>query len=412
MTAYRYRALNRKGKLVKGVMEGDSERQIRTQLRGQDMRPVEVGLANKQLGGALVAKSATGFRSGLLQARISAADFALLTRQLATLVQSNLPLDECLSAVAEQSRKPRIKGMLLQIRSRVAEGHTLAYAMREFPQVFDEMYRAMVNAGEHAGFLGPVLEQLADYSESRQYTQQKLKMAMIYPFILLGVAIAVVTALMVFVVPELVGIFSHTKTELPLLTRGLIATSNFFREDGLWLLLGIIGLVFAWRQLLRDTARKKRWHKLQLSLPGISGLVTAMDTARFASTLSILMASGVPLLEALRIAGQVLTNLVLREDSQQVAEQVQEGSSLHRALGRSGRFPPMMVHMVASGEASGELETMLERSATNQERELEMTLGTMMSIFEPAMVVLMGGMVLMIVMAILLPIFDLNTMVK
>ncbi len=406
MTAYRYRALNSEGKLVKGVLEGDSERQIRVQLRVQALRPVEVGLANKQV------TVSAGVRAAFLQPRISTADFALLTRQLATLVQANLPLDECLQAVAEQSRKPRIKGLLLQVRSRVTEGHTLAYAMGDFPQVFNEMYRAMVNAGEHAGFLGSVLEQLADHTEQRQYTQQKLKMAMIYPFILLGVAVAVVTALMVFVVPELVGIFAHTKTELPALTRGLIASSNFFREDGLWLALAIIVVVFAWRRALREPARKKRWHALLLRTPGISNLVTAMDTARFASTLSILMASGVPLLESLRIAGQVLTNLVLRADSKIVAERVQEGSSLHRALAQSGRFPPMMVHMVASGEASGELETMLERSATNQERELEMTLGTMMSIFEPLMVVLMGGMVLTIVLAILLPIFDLNTMVK
>ncbi len=406
MTAYRYQALNAQGKLIKGVLEGDSERQVRAQLRTQDMRPVEVNPANRQV------VSSSGLKSGLLQPRISAGDFALLTRQLATLVQSNLPLDECLQAVAEQSRKPRTKGMLLQVRSRVAEGHTLAYAMGEFPQIFNEMYRAMVNAGEHAGFLGPVLDQLADYSEHRQYTQQKLKMAMIYPFILLGVAVTVVTALMVFVVPELIGIFSHTQTELPVLTRGLITTSDFFRDDGVWLLLAIIALVIGWRQLLRNQARKKRWHAFLLKLPGISRLVTAMDTARFASTLSILMASGVPLLESLRIAGQVLANLVLRDESQIVAERVQEGSSLHRALEHSGRFPPMMVHMVASGEASGELETMLERSATNQERELEMTLGTLMSVFEPLMVVVMGGMVLTIVLAILLPIFDLNTMVK
>jgi general secretion pathway protein F len=406
MTAYRYQALNSEGKLVKGVMEGDSERQVRSQLRTQSMRPVAVSLANEQFTGS------GGLKAGFLQPRISTSDFALLTRQLATLVQSSLPLDECLTAVAQQCRKPKIKGLLLQVRSRVAEGHTLAYAMGDFPQVFNEMYRAMVNAGEHAGFLGPVLEQLADYSEHRQYTQQKLKMAMIYPFILLGVAVAVVTALMVFVVPELVGIFSHTQTNLPVLTRGLIATSNFFREDGVWLFAALVVVVYGWRYLLRDGVRKKRWHGFLLKLPGVSRLLTAMDTARFASTLSILMASGVPLLESLRIAGAVLSNLVLREDSQEVAERVQEGSSLHRALEHSGRFPPMMVHMVASGEASGELETMLERSATNQERELEMTLGTMMSIFEPLMVVVMGGMVLTIVLAILLPIFDLNTMVR
>ena len=407
MTAYRYRALNSAGKLVRGVLEGDSERQVRTQLRGQSLRPVEVGVANRQ---AAVGKPRGRF--SFLQSRISAGDLALLTRQLATLVLSNLPLDEALQAAAQQSRSGRIKGMLLQVRSRVSEGHTLAFAMSEFPLVFNEMYRAMVNAGEHAGYLGPVLQQLADYTEQRQYTGQKLKMAMIYPFILVGVALAVVVALMVFVVPELVGIFAHTKRELPLLTRGLIASSDFFRIYGVWLLLGLILLTFVIRQLLRNPQRKKRWHGLLLRTPGISRLLIALDTARFASTLSILMASGVPLLESLRIAGQVLTNLVLREDSEVVAEHVQEGSSLNRALQQSGRFPPMMVHMVASGEASGELETMLERSATNQERELEMTLGTMMSLFEPLMVVFMGGMVLTIVLAILLPIFDLNTMVK
>jgi general secretion pathway protein F len=406
VTAYRYRALNTTGKLVKGVLEGDSERQVRAQLRSQSLQPVEIFQANK------AESEKTGFSSPQFFSRVSVGDLALMTRQLATLVDSNLPIDEALQAAAEQSRSPRIKGMLLQVRSRVAEGHTLAHAMGEFPQVFNEMFRAMVNAGEHAGFLGPVLEQLADYTEQRQYTGQKLKMAMIYPFILLGVAVTVVVALMVFVVPELIGVFANSKRELPALTRGLIATSDFIRDYGVWVLVGLIGLYFAARQLLKNPARKKSWHRFLLQVPGMSRLVIAIDTARFASTLSILMASGVPLLDALRIAGQVLTNLVLREDSKAVAERVQEGSSLNRALQTSGRFPPMMVHMVASGEASGELEKMLERSATNQERELEMTLGTMTSLIEPLMIVFMGGMVLTIVLAILLPIFDLNTMVK
>ena len=407
MTAYRYQALNAAGKLIKGVLEGDSERQVRSQLRGQDMRPVEVAEAN-----STAESGKPGWDLSLYFSRVSVGDLALITRQLATLVEANLPLDEALQAAAEQSRSSRIKGMLLQVRSRVAEGHTLAYAMTEFPSVFNEMYRAMVNAGEHAGYLGPVLQQLADYTEQRQYTGQKLKMAMIYPFILVGVAIAVVLLLLIFVVPELVGIFAHSNRELPALTRGLIATSDFFQQYGLWLVLGVFALFFIMRRLLRDPGRKKRWHNLLLRIPGVSRVLISMDTARFASTLSILMASGVPLLESLRIAGQVLTNLVLREDSEAVSEHVQEGASLNRALRESGRFPPMMVHMVASGEASGELETMLERSATNQERELEMTLGTLMSLFEPLMVVFMGGMVLTIVLAILLPIFDLNTMVN
>jgi len=404
MTAYRYRALNPAGKLIKGVQEGDSERQVRSTLRSQQLRPVEVEVASQQ-----------SKRSGLprlFQARVRPVELALLTRQLATLVQSGLPLDECLQAVAQQSRKQRLKGLLLQVRSRVSEGHSLAYAMGEFPQVFSEMYRAMVRAGESAGFLGPVLEQLADYSEQRQYTQQKLKMAMIYPFILLGVAIAVVVALMVFVVPELVGIFAHTNAELPPLTRFLIASSAFVRDYGLWtVLLGVVLLV-GMRQLLQNPARRRRWHQLLLRVPGIGGILTTVDTARFASTLSILMASGVPLLDSLRIDGEVLSNRILRESSGDVAARVQEGTTLHRAREQSGRVPPRMVHMVASGETAGELETMLQRSATNQERELEMALGTMMGIFEPLMVVFMGVMVLGIVLAILLPIFQLNTMVN
>ena len=406
MPAYRYRALNTDGRLVRGVVEADSERQVRSQLRAQQLRPIEVHAAarNEAARGAV--------RRRLLPTRIRSGELSLLTRQLATLVLSNLPLADCLQAAAEQSRRPRVKAMLLQIRSRVSEGHTLAYALAEYPQVFNEMYRAMVAAGEHAGFLGPVLERLADYAEQRQHSVQKLRMAMIYPFILLGVAVAVIVALMVLVVPELVGIFSQSKRELPILTRALIATSDFLRSWSLWLFAGAALAVLLARRLLREPRRRRRWHAALLRVPGVAGLLVALDTSRFASTLSILMASGVPLLEALRIAGAVLQNLVLRQESEHVALQVAEGSSLSKALGRAGHFPPMMVHMVASGESSGALEGMLERSAQNQERELEMTLGTALGLFEPLMVVVMGGVVLLIVLAILLPIFDINTMVR
>lgn len=406
MTAYRYRALNAEGKLIKGVAEGDSERQVRASLRAEQLRPVEVSEANRPQG------ERSGLRWPQLFTRVSAGDLALLTRQLATLIDSNLPIDEALQAAAQQSRSARIKGMLLQVRSRVSEGHTLAYAMGEFPQVFTEMYCAMVRAGEAAGFLGPVLQQLADYTEQRQYTNQKLSNAMIYPVILTGVAVGVVGLLMAFVVPKLVGIFAHSQRELPLLTRGLITTSEFIQHYGVWVVLGLVAAVLLFRHALREPRRRRAWHRVLLRVPVLSGLITSVDTARFASTLSILMASGVPLLEALRIAGEVLTNRVLREDSQVVAESVQEGGSLHRALQRSGRFPPMMVHMVASGEASGELETMLARSAANQERELEMALTRSMALFEPLLVVIMGGLVLVIVLAVLMPIFNLNTLVS
>ncbi len=344
--------------------------------------------------------------------RLAAGDLALITRQLATLVASSLPLDECLSAVAEQSRKSSITSMMLEVRSKVAEGHTLAHALNQFPTAFGEMYRAMVNAGEEAGQLGPVLEQLAHYTETRQHTAQKLQMALIYPFVLIAVAVSVVAALMIFVVPELVGIFAHTKKALPPLTVGLIWVSDFMRFYALHCVAALVAAAWGMRRLLRPPAARKRWHRALLRIPGLSGVLIALDSARFASTLSILMASGVPLIHALRIAGSVMNNLVLRDASLSVSRRVQEGSSLSRALSQEKFFPPMMVHMVASGETSGDLEKMLERSAANQERELEMALGTMMGLFEPAMVVFMGGLVLTIVLAILLPIFDLNTMVR
>ena len=407
MPAFKYKALDSSGKVAKGVLEGDSERQIRAQLRSKKLRPLEVATASKR---PLISGSVA--RAGLFSPRLSAAEVSLVTRQLSTLVASALPLDECLQAAAEQTRKSSTKALLLQVRSKVAEGHTLAHAMGQFPQTFGDMYRAMVNAGEQAGQLGPVLEQLAEYTESRQHTAQKLQMALIYPFVLIGVAIAVVTALMVFVVPELVGIFAQTKTDLPPLTVALIATSDFLTEFGLVLLATIIVTLIAFQRLLKKPSNKRIWDAVLLRVPGINGVLIGMDTARFSSTLSILMASGVPLLDALKIAGAVMNNLVLRDASADVALKVQEGSSLNRALSQEPFFPPMMVHMVASGETSGELETMLERSATNQERELEMTLGTVMGLFEPIMVVVMGGLVLTIVMAILLPIFDLNTMVR
>ncbi len=406
MSAFRYKALNLEGRLIKGVLEADSERHLRAQLRAQQLRPVEV------LGVEMKVAKGPRSRFVFFKSGLSGSELALITRQLATLVASALPLDECLQAAAEQTRKPSIKSILLEVRSRVSEGYTLASGMAQYPQAFGEMYRAMVHAGEQAGQLAPVLEQLAAYTENRQLTAQKLKLALIYPFVLMGVAVSVVAALMVFVVPELVSIFTHTKKELPPLTVGLIATSDFLRNWGAYLLVGFVLSGIGLRRLLQEPRRQLAWHQLLLRLPGIGRVLTGIDTARFSSTLSILMASGVPLLDALHIAGSVMSNRELQQAATKVAVNVKEGSSLNKALSQGAFFPPMMVHMVASGEVSGELEVMLERSAVNQERELEMTLGTVMGLFEPLMVILMGGVVLLIVLAILLPIFDLNTMVR
>ena len=382
---------------------------MRQQLRASQLKPVAVDVSRK-LGGSSSKRS--GFNlAELFKPRLSAAELALVTRQLAVLIQSNVPIDEALAATAKQARKAKVKSLVLQIRSRVVEGHSLAYALGDFPQVFNEMYRAMVKAAEHAGFLGPVLERLADYTENRQHTQQKLKLAMIYPLFLTLVAIAVVSILMVMVVPQLVSLFAHTNQTLPPLTQGLIATSEFFSQWWWAMIATSIGLVIGVKQWLRNPNQRRVLHQWLLKIPFVSGLLVALDTARFASTLSILTASGVPLLEGLRIAGQVMTNRVLREASETVANTVQEGGSLNRALEQTQHFPPMMVQMVASGEAGGELDAMLTRAAVNQERELESTLGALMSIFTPAMVLLMAVVVCVIVMAILLPIIEMNNLV-
>ena len=259
--------------------------------------------------------------------------------------------------------------------------------------------------------MGTVLEKLADYTENSQHTQQKLKGAMIYPLVLIVLSVAVISILMVFVVPDLVGMFNRSDQELPMLTQIVIASSDFFAEKWWLVLLVSMAIIVAFQQLLQDPRRRKIWHGILLKIPFISGVITAMDTARFASTLSILTSSGVPLLDGLRIAGEVLTNLKLRAASEAVALDVQEGGSLHRALDQTGVFPPMMVHMVASGEASGELESMLARSASTQQRELEMTIANLMAVLEPLMIIVMAVIVCGIVFAILLPIIEMNNLV-
>ncbi len=406
MSAYRYQALDTSGKLNRGVLEADSPRHARSQLRQKQLRPVKLAEVNDKSGAEL-----QGIK-GFFQPRLSTKELTLLTRQLSTLVQSGLPIDECLQAVADQNRKNSMKALILQVRSRVVEGHTLAHAVSEFSSTFNKMYIAMIQAGERSGFLGGVLERLSDYIERRQYVSQKINTAMIYPMVLVGVAIAVVVALMVFVLPELIGIFSHSDRELPLITRILIGVSDFVTKYGTLLLIVSIAVVLIFRRLLRIDSNRHRWHRLLLGLPGISGLIVTVDTGRFSSTLSILLGSGVPLLESLDIAAQVMGNDILKSETLSIADAVREGESLTRSLAASGYFPPMMVYMVSSGEMSGELEDMLSRAAVAQERELETTLATVTALFEPFMVVAMGVLVLAIVLAVLLPIFELNSIVR
>lgn len=409
MGAYSYRALTETGKTVKGILEGDSERQVRSQLRAKKLKPLEVLSANSKPDKAGETNH-SGWRN-YFRSRISTRDLSLITRQLASLVKSGLPLDEALHATARQHSKPHIKQILLQVRTKVLEGFSLAQALGENPNAFNEMYRAMVRAGESSGYLGPVLERLADYTQSSQHMQQRVKMAMVYPIVLVFISIAVIVLLMAFVVPDLVKIFDQNKRDLPMLTRALIASSDFIVNYGVLCLAAFVGIVFGVRRLLRVPANLLVWHRWQLRLPIIGNLVRQINSARFAATLSLLSASGVPLLQALTIAGQVMSNRILQESCEQVANMVREGSSLYRAMESVGTFPPLLVQLVSSGEANGTLPQQLDHAAKDQERELEEVLTMSMGLLEPLTIVFMGVSVCMIVMAILMPILDLNKLV-
>lgn len=408
MGAYTYQALDAKGKKIKGVLEGDSERHVRSQLRSRQLKPLDVKASRRE--SAKDGKSG-GFSFSFGTPRLGYRDVSLVTRQLASLVQSGLPIDEVLQATARQSRKPAVKSVLLQVRSRVLEGLSLAQAMAEIPRVFNGLYRAMVRAGESSGYLGPVLEQLADYTERSQETRQKLQMAMVYPLIMLVVSLSVVTLLMVKVVPKLIELFDRNQQDLPVITNILIAISHFMVNYGMFLLLSIVALAVLVKWLLKADSRRRRWHQIMLRLPLVGSLVLQAETARYASTLGLLVNSGVPLLESLRIASQVLSNTEMQRASLEVAVAVQEGSSLNRALDQTKVFPPLLVQMAASGEANGKLAEQLLHAAKNQERELEFSVNTGLGLLEPVMVLFMAGLVMFIVMAILLPIFQMNQLI-
>lgn len=400
MSAFEYAALDKAGRTRKGVLEGDTARQIRQQLREQGLIPLAI---------EEIVRPAKQRRSRRIV--ISATELALLTRQLATLVRSGLTVEGALRAVAEQSEIARIKSLLLAVRSRVLEGHNLASGLREFPKVFSELYCATIDAGEQAGYLEVVLERLAEYTENRHSLQQKTLLALLYPGLLSTVAILVILGLLTYVVPQVVQVFNHVQQQLPLLTRSLIALSDWLRDWGSVALLLFIGIVALLRYSLRFEQPLIFFHGLLLQLPIISRLERGANVARFTRTLNILSKSGVPMLESLRITEHVISNRLLRKAVKSTTDKVREGTSLQEALKQTGLFPPMIIYLIASGETSGRLDEMLERAAIWQERELETLLSTLLSLFEPLLILVMGGMVLIIVLAILLPIFELNKLI-
>ncbi|MFY8300053.1 type II secretion system inner membrane protein GspF [Pseudoalteromonas sp. SS15] len=403
MAAFEYRALDGKGKEKKGILEGDTAKQIRQQLREKGMMPLEVAPAAEkekhQSGGGF--KLFTGYKP-------SVSDIALITRQLATLIQSSLPVEAAVMAVAEQCEKPRLKRMLMSVRSKVVEGYTLADGMSEFPHVFDNLYRAMVAAGEKSGHLDEVLNRLADYTEQRQHMRSQITQAMVYPSILVVFAIGIVAVLLGTVVPEILKTFEKSKQALPWTTEWVMAASNFVQAYWMPSFIGIVAITIGIKQALLKP-KIRFWYDTQLlRLPGLGKISRSINTARFARTLSILSSSAVPLLEGMKISGQVLENEKIKSAVSEAAVRVSEGASLRASLQQTKLFPPMMLHMIASGEKSGELEQMLERAANNQDREFETMVSVSLKLLEPAMIATMAIIVLFIVMAILQPIMEMN----
>jgi len=405
MSAFEYRAVDTAGRETRGVLEGDTARQVRQLLRDQGLTPLTVAeTARREYSGSRQTL-------GLLSRSLSGTDRALVTRQLATLIQAGTPVEEALRAGARYTAKPHVQRLLMSLRARVVEGHSLAGALSEYPRSFPEMYVATVRAGEEAGQLAGVLQRLADYTEEVMETRGQVTGALIYPLILTAAALLIVGLLLTYVVPEIVGVFDALGTGLPTPTVVLLAVSDFMQQWGTLILAILIAIPVALVLSLRNEAFRYRFDAALLRLPGLGTLLMEIDTGRFARTLSILAASGAPVLDALGTAAQVISRRPIRAAVRKAAAQVREGESVNKALTDSGWFPPMLLQLIAIGEASGELDNMLHRAADYQERSTRMRVSLIVTLFEPALMLVMGLLVLYIALAMLLPIFELNQLV-
>ena len=404
MGAFEYVAMDQSGKQSKGLLEGDTPRHVRQLLRDRNLLPVSVT--------EVAQKEARRQRSFSLRRGMSPGELALITRQLASLSQSGLPLEEALLAVSQQNDQPRTKSMLLGVRAKVMEGHALADGFSEFPQAFPELYRATVAAGEQSGHLDVVLERLADYTEARQELRQRVTNALVYPIALVVMAVGIISFMLATVVPKIVNVFENTAAELPALTSGLIASSDFLRAYWLFVIIGLGIVSYATWWILQKDGPRRRYHAALLRMPIVGRLTRGVNTARFTRTLSILAGSGVPILESLNISAEVIENLPMRDAVMEATLRVREGGSIAKSLAASKLFPPMMIHLVSSGEAGGRLEEMLSRAAAGQEREVDGLIAALLGILQPLLIVIMGAIVLTIVLAILLPIFEINNLIR
>jgi len=403
MASFHFEASNAAGRIEQGLIEADSARAARTSLRARGLVPLAV---------AAVAVGRGSLSAPFRRRRFSESELALATRQLSSLLAAKLPLATALAATIDGTEHAAVREVLSGVRSEVVAGHRLADALAQFPLDFPEVYRATVAAGEETGDLAQVMERLADYIEERQALRGKIIAAFVYPAVVTVVALAIVVFLMTYVVPQVVEVFRQSRQVLPWPTRALLATSETLRAGGLWIVLGVVVAGVALRRWLARPGPKAAWDALALRLPVFGRMVRAVNTARFAATLAILTAAGVPLLRALDAARATLANTVLAKAVADAISAVREGSTLARALGAAKVFPPILVHLAASGEATGELAPMLERAARNLSREVERRAHLLTTLLDPLLILTMGAVVLGIVLAVLMPIIEINQLVR
>lgn len=399
MSAYQYQALKKSGSSCKGVIEADSERHARQLLRGQGLIPTQLHTLKKT-------------PLSIQKYKLSAQDLSLFTRQLATLLAAGIPVEESLRGVSEQTEKDNVRQLIIGVRSKVMEGYALAQAMGEYPGAFPELYRATVAAGEQTGRLDLVLEKLADYTENQQKTRQKIQQALIYPSLMIIVSAAIISFLLAFVVPKIIDVFTTSGQSLPPMTQVLISISEFTKSYGLYVLGLFTVLIIGFKQSLANHQVRIAWHRMVLKLPIISYLTRSINVARYIHTFSILFAAGVSVLETMRVSASLVSNLVMRDSFDVAATRVKEGTTINQALKETGFPGPMAIHLIASGEKSGQLSTMMERAAMHLDNEVQRLIDTALTLLEPLVILFMGGVVLFIVLATLLPIFSMEQLVS
>ena len=406
MPAFRYEAVDAGGSTRKGVVNADSARAARSDLRNQGLVPIVVEAIAAQLDEAGQTKRRA------FGDRLSTNELSLFTRQLASLLEASLPLEQAFSALLEQAERTYVRDLIGSIRSDIMGGSSLSDALSHHPRDFADIYRALVASGEQIGQLSRVLSRLADYIERRNALVQKVKLAFTYPAIVTVVAFLIVIFLLTYVVPQIVSVFANTKQKLPLLTVLMLGISDFVRNYGWIVALIVIALIFAWRAALKDPAVKMRWHMWLLNAPLYGKFERSLNTARFASTLAITTGSGVPILRALQTSRDTLSNVAMRAQVEDATNSVREGVGLARALSAHKHFPPMLIHMIRAGEVTGELPAMLERASNAQEQDLERRALTIAGLLEPVLILVMGVVVLLIVLAVLMPIIEINQLVR